>query len=281
MGEDEEMADFDAAQERVIDWEQGLPTLEDLMPLSQTLIPPELASAFSITLDPCRTILDVNRASQNTITRLRRRVDPLSENLKSGRGKEMGRGEMELGRGGELGRGREMGRRREPVGGNWEGERGGGTEKGKGDGKGEGDRKWGRGREPVGELGRGRGGSPWGELGRGRGRKTGRGKETGSGEGSPSGELGRGGGTETGRGKETGSGEGRRGEGARRADRAAAGPAYPALARPGPAVGPGIFSARTRPIPGRARPTRRRPGPTPSLIRTMSPPHWETRTYYK
>ncbi|CAN6471718.1 unnamed protein product [Victoria cruziana] len=83
MGEDEEMVDFDAAEERVVDWEKDLPNLEDLTPLSQTLIPPELASAFSITLEPCRTMLDVNRASQNTITRLRRRAEPLSENLKS------------------------------------------------------------------------------------------------------------------------------------------------------------------------------------------------------
>ncbi|KAF5175043.1 Transcription factor boa [Thalictrum thalictroides] len=43
---------------------------EDLTPLSQVLIPPELASAFSITPEPCRTLIDVNRASQKTLSSL-------------------------------------------------------------------------------------------------------------------------------------------------------------------------------------------------------------------
>nr|DAD36091.1 TPA_asm: hypothetical protein HUJ06_006731 [Nelumbo nucifera] len=34
--------------ERVLEWEDGLPSADDLTPLSQPLIPPKLASAFSI-----------------------------------------------------------------------------------------------------------------------------------------------------------------------------------------------------------------------------------------
>ncbi|XVE59295.1 hypothetical protein DITRI_Ditri05aG0034600 [Diplodiscus trichospermus] len=78
-GEDEEVTatataavvddgDFD---ERVLEWEMGLPTCDDLTPLSQSLVPPELASAFSISPELCRTANDVTRASQNTISSLR------------------------------------------------------------------------------------------------------------------------------------------------------------------------------------------------------------------
>ncbi|XP_058109554.1 transcription factor PCL1-like [Magnolia sinica] len=72
-------------QNRVLEWEIGLPSSGDLMPLSQLLIPPELASAFSITPEPHRTILDVNRASQNTISSLRCSIPtyPSANNLKS------------------------------------------------------------------------------------------------------------------------------------------------------------------------------------------------------
>ncbi|KAF9595523.1 hypothetical protein IFM89_000611 [Coptis chinensis] len=61
-----------ASEERVQEWETGLPSATDLTPLSQYLISPELASAFSITAEPFQTMLDVNRASQNTISSLRR-----------------------------------------------------------------------------------------------------------------------------------------------------------------------------------------------------------------
>ncbi|XP_010256853.1 PREDICTED: transcription factor PCL1 [Nelumbo nucifera] len=58
--------------ERVLEWEAGLPSADDLTPLSQPLIPPEIASAFSITPVPCPSMLDVNHASQNTISILYR-----------------------------------------------------------------------------------------------------------------------------------------------------------------------------------------------------------------
>ncbi|KAF2311883.1 hypothetical protein GH714_027118 [Hevea brasiliensis] len=57
--------------ERVAEWEIGLPTADDLTPLSQLLIPPELALAFSISPERQRTLIDVNRASQNTVSNLR------------------------------------------------------------------------------------------------------------------------------------------------------------------------------------------------------------------
>lgn len=81
MGEEVKMAEYEsggggddencAHEERVVEWETGLPDADDLTPLSQTLIPPELASAFSISTGPCRTLMDVNRASQNTLSNLR------------------------------------------------------------------------------------------------------------------------------------------------------------------------------------------------------------------
>jgi hypothetical protein len=58
-------------EERVTEWEKGLPNLHDLTPLSMALIPPELASAFSISPEPHRTLIDVNRASRNTLSILR------------------------------------------------------------------------------------------------------------------------------------------------------------------------------------------------------------------
>ena len=42
-------------EDRVTEWEVGLPSIDDLMPLSQLLILSELASAFSILLEPYRT----------------------------------------------------------------------------------------------------------------------------------------------------------------------------------------------------------------------------------
>ncbi|XP_073113218.1 transcription factor PCL1 isoform X2 [Elaeis guineensis] len=85
MGEEANDSDFnrlaaaaedggDGDEERVLDWEIGLPSAEDLTPLSQSLIPRELASAFRITPEPPRTILDVHRASQQTLSNLHRHV---------------------------------------------------------------------------------------------------------------------------------------------------------------------------------------------------------------
>ncbi|XP_027910349.1 transcription factor PCL1-like [Vigna unguiculata] len=69
MGEEVKTSEYD--EERVMEWEAGLPTANDLTPLSQPLIPPELATAFSISPEPHRTALDVNRASRNTLSTLR------------------------------------------------------------------------------------------------------------------------------------------------------------------------------------------------------------------
>ncbi|KAK1373719.1 Sterile nodes [Heracleum sosnowskyi] len=75
MGEEFLFSDYDAGKvddsDHVSAWELGLPTADDLPPLSQPLIPPELASAFSIAPEPYRTSLDVTRASQNTFSSLR------------------------------------------------------------------------------------------------------------------------------------------------------------------------------------------------------------------
>lgn len=58
-------------EDRVTEWEVGLPGVDDLTPLSQLLISPELASAFSISPEPYRTAVEVNRASQTTFSTLR------------------------------------------------------------------------------------------------------------------------------------------------------------------------------------------------------------------
>uniref|UniRef100_A0A7N0TDL2 HTH myb-type domain-containing protein n=1 Tax=Kalanchoe fedtschenkoi TaxID=63787 RepID=A0A7N0TDL2_KALFE len=61
----------DVDDQRVSEWEAGLPNIHDLTPLSQPLIPHDLATAFSISPEPYRTLLDVTRASDNTISTLR------------------------------------------------------------------------------------------------------------------------------------------------------------------------------------------------------------------
>ncbi|XP_039007029.1 transcription factor BOA-like isoform X2 [Hibiscus syriacus] len=93
MGEEVRMTDFDASGgdneeatantvtafvdkdddvgERILEWETGLPNCDDLTLLTQSLIPPELANAFSISPEPRRTAVDVNRASQDTLFSLR------------------------------------------------------------------------------------------------------------------------------------------------------------------------------------------------------------------
>lgn len=70
------MADYTSTggfskEDRVLEWELGLPNDSDLVPLSQSLIPPQLASAFSITPEPYRTNLDVTRAAQKTISSIK------------------------------------------------------------------------------------------------------------------------------------------------------------------------------------------------------------------
>ncbi|CAA0841832.1 Transcription factor LUX [Striga hermonthica] len=55
----------------VSEWEAGLPSSDDLTPLSQSLIPTELASAFRISPQPSRTAFDVSRASESTVSSLR------------------------------------------------------------------------------------------------------------------------------------------------------------------------------------------------------------------
>ncbi|KAM7280069.1 hypothetical protein ACFE04_007203 [Oxalis oulophora] len=55
---------------RVHEWELGLPTGDDLMLLSQLLVPPELSTAFRISPEPPRTLQDVNRASRDTFSSL-------------------------------------------------------------------------------------------------------------------------------------------------------------------------------------------------------------------
>ncbi|CAH9094246.1 unnamed protein product [Cuscuta europaea] len=62
--------DGDGNEDRVTEWEEGLPSADDLTPLSQVLIPPELASAFRISPEPSRNTLNVNRASQPAFSSL-------------------------------------------------------------------------------------------------------------------------------------------------------------------------------------------------------------------
>ncbi|KAL0002433.1 hypothetical protein SO802_016214 [Lithocarpus litseifolius] len=57
-------------EDRVTEWEVGLPSVDDLTLLLQLLIPPELASAFSISPEPYRTAVEVNCASQTTFSTL-------------------------------------------------------------------------------------------------------------------------------------------------------------------------------------------------------------------
>lgn len=81
MCEEVNMADYQGSNgddDRVMEWEVGLPSAEDLTPLSQPLIPPVLASAFSISPEPRRSVIDVNRASQNTFSTIRGQSHALS-----------------------------------------------------------------------------------------------------------------------------------------------------------------------------------------------------------
>ncbi|KAL8129951.1 hypothetical protein V2J09_019106 [Rumex salicifolius] len=71
-------------EQRIMEWEDGLPEDDDLTPLSQILIPLELASAFNIKSEPYRTPVDVDQATQNTLSSLRgsRRPSFMSNALK-------------------------------------------------------------------------------------------------------------------------------------------------------------------------------------------------------
>lgn len=73
----------DAEDLSVPEWEIGLPSDADLTPLSLSLVPPALAAAFSITPEPPRTMREVQRASHNTITALRRNTPGAPAALKS------------------------------------------------------------------------------------------------------------------------------------------------------------------------------------------------------
>ena len=57
-------------EDRVTEWEVGLPSIDDLTSLSRLLIPLELASVFSISPEPYRTIVEVNHSSQTTFSTL-------------------------------------------------------------------------------------------------------------------------------------------------------------------------------------------------------------------
>ena len=50
-------------EDRVTEWEVRLPSVDDLTSLSQLLIPLELALVFSISPEPYRTTVEVNRAN--------------------------------------------------------------------------------------------------------------------------------------------------------------------------------------------------------------------------
>ena len=71
MGEEVRMKDVSGDGDRVMEWEKGLPSDEDLASLSYSLVPWNLAMAFSITPEKSRTIQDVNRASETTFSSLR------------------------------------------------------------------------------------------------------------------------------------------------------------------------------------------------------------------
>ncbi|KAA8543842.1 hypothetical protein F0562_021981 [Nyssa sinensis] len=76
MGEEMRMNEYEGGgdEERVLEWEVGLPNVETLMPLSQSLIPPELATAF-------RDETDLTREGSDS--RKLRRIDSGAEEAHS------------------------------------------------------------------------------------------------------------------------------------------------------------------------------------------------------
>ena len=57
-------------EDRVTEWEVRLPSINDLTPLSQLLILPELALAFIISPETYKTAVEVNCVSQTTFSTL-------------------------------------------------------------------------------------------------------------------------------------------------------------------------------------------------------------------
>ncbi|KAL7598159.1 hypothetical protein Lser_V15G26586 [Lactuca serriola] len=85
MGEEVRITGYDVGggdehDGRVLEWEAGLPNIDDLMPLSQSMTSADFLSAFSISPEPYRSMFDVNRASQNTISNLRGDLEQQSLN---------------------------------------------------------------------------------------------------------------------------------------------------------------------------------------------------------
>ncbi|KAL8141025.1 hypothetical protein V2J09_007046 [Rumex salicifolius] len=80
MGEVANMTDYAGGgsgyDNRVLEWEAGLPGADDLMPLSQHLLSRQLAIAFNISPEPSRTKIDVERASRETFSGFRRGQKP-------------------------------------------------------------------------------------------------------------------------------------------------------------------------------------------------------------
>lgn len=58
--------------DEVQEWEAGLITPAELIPITQTLITPDLATAFRITPEPATSAADIQIASENTFAALRR-----------------------------------------------------------------------------------------------------------------------------------------------------------------------------------------------------------------
>ncbi|KAL4587697.1 hypothetical protein LXL04_000571 [Taraxacum kok-saghyz] len=85
MGEKVRITGYDVGggdddEGRVLEWEAGLPNIDDLTPLSQSMISADFLSAFSIRPEPYRSLCDVNRASQNTLSNLRGESEQQSVN---------------------------------------------------------------------------------------------------------------------------------------------------------------------------------------------------------
>ncbi|KAM0064144.1 putative transcription regulator Homeodomain-LIKE family [Helianthus debilis subsp. tardiflorus] len=76
MGEEVRITDYDVNNDgdddRVSEWELGLPTVHDLMLLSQSLVPAEPGTAFSISPIPHRSMIDINRTSHNTLSNMKK-----------------------------------------------------------------------------------------------------------------------------------------------------------------------------------------------------------------
>lgn len=80
--EEEDEDEDEDDEDRVREWEEGLPSLADLISLSQCLISPQLASAFSITSpspSPPRSSADVTLASHLAFSSLRRTPQTFSD----------------------------------------------------------------------------------------------------------------------------------------------------------------------------------------------------------